>query len=247
MIQQKRLDEILKLVNENGSVTVQELMEKLEASEATIRRDLTLLNTNGSLHRVHGGATSLVKYYSTDESMEFRNKLNIEEKKIIGKYAASLIKPKDFVFIDGGTSTLTMIEYITEKDAVYITCSIVHARKLAEKDCKVYLTGGELKLSTEVMVGDITLMQLSNYNFTIGFWGVNGITMKNGFSTPDVIEAAVKKKSMQHCKDRYILADKEKFGAICPVTFANFEDATIITRKIEKKEFKKCKNIIEVV
>lgn len=54
-------------------------------------------------------------------------------------------------------------------------------------------------------------MTLDKYNFTKGFWGTNGITVKNGFTTPEIKEAMVKKKSMENSKEKYILADDSKF------------------------------------
>ena len=64
MLLEKRLGEILKLVEKNGSVTVQELTEHLKASESTIRRDLYLLDEEGKLNKVHGGATAIHMSYA---------------------------------------------------------------------------------------------------------------------------------------------------------------------------------------
>ena len=70
MLLEKRLEEILKLVEENGSVTVQELTERLKASESTIRRDLYLLDEEGKLNRVHGGATAINAFYASARDVE---------------------------------------------------------------------------------------------------------------------------------------------------------------------------------
>ena len=91
MLLEKRLEQILKLVEQNGSVSVQELTELLGASESTIRRDLTLLSEEGRVNKVHGGATAINFYYDKDEDVESRKNLNKEEKIEIAKYAASLI------------------------------------------------------------------------------------------------------------------------------------------------------------
>ncbi|MBO5486415.1 MAG: DeoR/GlpR transcriptional regulator, partial [Eubacterium sp.] len=104
MLLEKRLEEILKLVEQNGSVTVQELTEHLQASESTIRRDLSLLDEEGKLNRVHGGATAVNTYYTRDVEVEYRKNINREEKTEIARYAASLIKPNDLVYLDAGTT-----------------------------------------------------------------------------------------------------------------------------------------------
>ncbi len=246
MIIEKRLDAILKIVNERESVTVQELTEYLKASESTIRRDLTILHNDGRLKKVHGGATALGVYQTRDEDIELRQNSNREEKIAIVKYAASLIKPNDFVYIDAGTTTELLIDYITEKNALYVTNGISHGKKLVQNGCGAHILGGRLKLATEAMVGNETLFTLEHYNFTIGFWGTNGISLKQGFSTPDIDEAMIKRKAMEQCKKRYVLSDPTKFNQISAVTFSNFKDATIITTKVEQKEYVSCQNIFQV-
>lgn len=246
MLIETRLDEILKIVNDKTSVTVQELTEYLNTSESTIRRDLTILHNDGKLRKVHGGATALGMYYTKDETVELRKNMNREEKEAIVKYAASLIKPSDFVYIDAGTTTDLLIDYIKEKNAVYVTNAISHAKKLAQNGCDVHLLGGRFKLATEALVGNETLMNLERCNFTMCFMGTNGVSLKQGFSTPDMDEAMVKKKAMEHSKTCYVLCDPEKFNQISSVTFGDFKQATIITTKIIRKEYQQCKNIVEV-
>ncbi len=246
MLIETRLDEILKIVNEKNSITVQELTELLNASESTIRRDLTILHKDGKLKKVHGGATSLSLYHTKDQEIELRKSLNKDEKLLIVKYAAALIGPEDFVYIDAGTTTDLLIDYITEKNAIYVTNAISHAKKLAQNGCEAHLLGGRFKLTTEALVGNLTVNELEHFNFTKGFFGTNGVTVKQGFTTPDIDEALVKKKAMQKCKECFVLCDFDKFNQISPITFGEFHDATIITTKIARKEYLQYKNIVEV-
>lgn len=246
MLAEERLSKIVQLVNEQGSATAQELMEYLDASESTIRRDLNTLNTAGEIIKVHGGAMSVnTSFKMRDDEIADRRITNIHEKKLIAQYAASLIKEDDFVYIDAGTTTEFIIDYITEKNAVYITNAANHACKLSHLGYEVYLTGGRLKITTEAVVGAETLLTLSNYNFTIGFWGTNGIHKKRGFTTPDFEEAAVKRTAFMNCKRKYIVADSSKFDSISPIGFADFDDAFIITEK-SVKGYEDRENIILV-
>lgn len=248
MLLEKRLEEILKLVEQNGSVTVQELTEYLQASESTIRRDLYLLDEEGKVNRVHGGATAVNASYAgaRDVEVEYRRNLNREEKTEIARYAASLIKPGYLVYLDAGTTTDRVIDFITEKDAVYVTNAISHAKRLAEAGYEAHILGGKFKLSTEAIVGIETVSELEKFNFTIGFMGTNGISRKTGFSTPDIDEAMVKRKAIMQCHRPYILADSAKFNQISPVTFAGIEDAELITTEIKHGSFQDLKNIMEV-
>lgn len=246
MLMEQRLQEILRILEERQSVTVQELTELLSTSESTIRRDLSVLDREGRLNKVHGGATAIGHYALKDEDVALRMNQNRGEKQEIARYAASLILPEDFVYLDAGTTTEIMVDYITEKDAVYVTNGISHAKKLVQKGYEAYILGGRIKLSTEAVIGNETVSELEKYNFTLGFFGTNGISIKKGFSTPDMDEAAVKKKAMEQCKQRYILADSTKFGQICAIRFAAFQAADIITSKIEAEEFALYENIREV-
>ena len=110
MLTKERHDIIVKTVNEKNTVTVAQLVEILGVSEATVRRDLNALDKKGLLIKVFGGATAIqeptrVKEFNVPE----RAKINIEEKDIIAKYAASLIHDEDLVFIDSGTTTLKLM------------------------------------------------------------------------------------------------------------------------------------------
>jgi DeoR family fructose operon transcriptional repressor len=247
LLVEQRFEEILKIVDEQRSVTVQELMELLDASESTIRRDLTTLHSNGRLIKVHGGAVALGSNYNTkDDYVESRQSLNSDEKRVIAKYAASLIRANDFVYLDAGTTTEYLIDYLEEKNAVFVTNAIAHARKLIKAGCTVYLIGGELKASTEAIVGNEAIMNLNKYNFTKGFFGTNGVSMKIGFTTPDLNEAMVKKAAFVRCSDSYVLCDSSKFNQICPITFAEFSETKIITTNLDDTRYKQCKNILEV-
>lgn len=247
MLAEERFSRILSIIEAEGSATIQELMTALDASESTVRRDLITMDENGLLTKVHGGAIARRPSVSThDEDVRNRKTMNAEQKNAIAKYAASLIRPDDFVYLDAGTSTEAMIPFIKETQAVFVTNAIGHAKLLAEKGCRVYLLGGKFKSQTEAIVGEEAMEMLSKYNFTKGFWGTNGISVSKGYSTPEIKEAMVKKYSMKNCKRCYILADASKFDQLSSVKFADFEQATILTTELYKPALKKYKNIVEV-
>lgn len=247
MLAEERFSKILSIIEEAGSVTVQDLMEELGASESTIRRDLNTMDANGLLVKVFGGAVAKNTNIRTqDENVDNRKLQNIEEKVAIAKYAASLIQNGDFVYIDAGTSTELVIDYLKVSNVTFVTNSLTHAKKLSDKGYTVYILGGEFKSTTEAIVGEEAVETLDKYNFTKGFWGTNGVSITKGFSTPEVKEAMVKKKSMENCKERYVLADSSKFSQISSVKFSEFENATIITTELKNTSYKKYKNIKEV-
>ncbi len=247
MLGEERQQAILAAVEQRHSVSVQELMQLLDISESTIRRDLNALDKEGRLVKVHGGAMAIGgSFHVKDDAVEYRKEINREEKIEIARYAAALIEDQDVVYMDAGTTTELMIDYITAKNVIFVTNSFAHAKHLSQKGYTTHILGGEFKPITEAIVGEEAIISLDKYNFTKGFWGANGVTKVNGFTTPDVKEAMVKKKSMQKTKERYVLCDSSKFGEICSISFAEFKSARIITTKIENNEYRGMKNITEV-
>jgi DeoR family fructose operon transcriptional repressor len=195
---------------------------------------------------VYGGATSIDNNYTiAEEDMKTKNDLFPEEKIAIARKAAGMIKRKDFVYIDAGSTTLHLIDFLTETSAVFVTNGMQHAAKLAAKGFKVFIIGGAVKAVTEAVVGTEALNNLKCYNFTKGFFGTNGISPKSGFSTPDADEGTIKSAALARCKNAYILADQSKFNKISPITFANISSATIITGRLEDKKYRDYTTVIE--
>ena len=194
MLTQERHNKILELLTKQDTVTVGELSQGLETSESTIRRDLVTLDKMGKVKKVHGGAAAIHRVSTVfEEDVTTKSALNVTEKEAIGRVAAGLVTNDDFVFIDAGTTTAAMIDFIYDNvRATFVTNGIVHAKKLIQKGLKAYIIGGQIKLTTEAVVGTEAINNLRKYNFTKTFIGTNGISVKGGYSTPDVEEAAVK-------------------------------------------------------
>lgn len=249
MLTEERQMLILKKLEEESVLYVNDLVTYLNTSESTIRRDLNTLDASGLLNKVHGGATSIKKrsIKTTEEKVQHRQALNIEEKIKISKYAASLIKPNDMVYLDAGTTTEQMIDFITQKEAVFVTNGIVHAKKLIENGFKTYILGGELKLITEAIVGVEAINSLRKYNFTKGYFGTNGVHKERGYTTPDISEAMVKEEALKRSKEAYILCDNSKFDEINSITFGDIKSATIITNLLENKSYREFTKIKEVM
>jgi DeoR family transcriptional regulator, fructose operon transcriptional repressor len=239
---------ILEELRNNSVVYVNELVKMLDTSESTIRRDLNYLDEVGKLKKVHGGATLLEKEFHTkDDLVSIRETLNINDKSIIAKHAANLIKKDDFVYIDSGTTTNLMIDFLEEKEAIYVTNGINQAKKLISNGFRTYILGGEIKDSTEAIVGVEAINSLKRYNFTKGFFGTNGISDYRGYTTPDMKEALVKEEALKRTRNPYILADKTKFNEISCITFGEIDEAVIITTILENTSYCNKAEIVEVL
>lgn len=238
MLTQERYREILQILNEKNTVTVTELAELLETSESTIRRDLTALDERGKLKKVFGGATSIkqtVGVYEDDVSK--RENLMSAEKTEIARYSAKMINDTDFVYIDAGTTTSRLIDFIENKNATYVTNGIIHAQKLLRKGLNVYVLGGKLKLATEAVMGAEAIANLKNLNFSKAFMGTNGIEIEAGFTTPDIEEAMVKETVINRSYMSFVLADRTKFRRVFSVTFSSLGKCCIITDSLPDNRF----------
>ena len=240
MLTQERHNKILELLTKQDTVTVGELSQGLETSESTIRRDLVTLDKMGKVKKVHGGAAAIHMVSTVfEEDVTTKSALNVTEKEAIGRVAAGLVTNDDFVFIDAGTTTAAMIDFIYDNvRATFVTNGIVHAKKLIQKGLKAYIIGGQIKLTTEAVVGTEAINNLRKYNFTKTFIGTNGISVKGGYSTPDVEEAAVKSEVLKRGRNNFILGDHTKFDKEYAVTFGILKDACIVTDELEYYDFR---------
>lgn len=244
MLSKQRYVMILELLEKKRSITVTEVSGILGISESTARRDIAALDKAGKLTKVFGGAVAANNIFSPLEpTVAQKSEIYKPEKMQIAKYAASLVKTDDFVFLDAGTTTGYMLDFIEETDATFVTNAVAHAQKLAAKGIRVLLTGGELKGSTEAIVGANAVLALKDYHFTKGFFGTNGISKAAGLTTPDMNEALVKKAAVGQCLESFVVCDHSKFNMVSSVTFASLWGITVLTEDFPE-EYKDLPNIV---
>ncbi len=230
MLTEERYQLILQLLNDRNAVTVAELSALLHISESTIRRDLNALAEMGKLNKVFGGATALTQSSGIFETDVANRALTMsEEKTAIARYAATLIHDDDFVYIDAGTTTSRLIDFIENRRATYVTNGIIHGQKLIQKRLNAHIIGGKLKPLTEAVIGNYAVRSIAGLNFTKAFMGTNGIDLNAGFTTPDIEEAGIKETAVQSSYMTFVLADHTKFRKVCAATFAPLKVGCIIT------------------
>lgn len=237
MLKDDRLTKIIELVNAKGSVRTNEIAEDLGISLATVRRDLNELDNAHKIKKIFGGAKSVsqMNFVTSEQAISEKQNINMKEKLAIADQAAKLINEDDLVYMDAGTSVEAMVSFIKNKEVSFVTNSIGIARELSSLKYKVYILPGQIKISTDSVVGIAASEYLRKFNFTIGFFGTNGLHRDYGFTTPDINEAMVKTAAIERCKQAFILADSSKFEKISQVTFYNDLDIKIITDDIDKE------------
>ena len=234
MLTEKRRRIILDLLEKEDTVHLRDLMEALGASESTVRRDLSLLEEEGTLIRVHGGAKRVYskEYEPTTKEKERSNR---REKECIGRYAASLVTKGETIYMDAGTTTLRMIPHLEGKDVTVITNGVQQAQLLADYGIKTVLLGGQVKTETSAVVGVLAQNQLREYFFKKAFLGMNGVDLSYGYTTPDEEEATIKKIAISKSNQAYVLADSSKFAKVSLCKVADFHQVTMVTNTTKEQ------------
>ncbi|WP_066869610.1 DeoR/GlpR family DNA-binding transcription regulator [Clostridium mediterraneense] len=244
MLTEKRHEIILSLLNKKNFVSLKEILKATNSSESTIRRDLKSLEIENKLKRVHGGAKSLSRN-SIEASYNEKSSLNIDEKKSIALLASTLIEDGDCIYLDGGTTTYSLIEFLsTKKDILVVTNGIHHINALLDNNIKCFIVGGNLKQSTRVVLGSEAINFLNKFRFDKAFLGTNGAHCELGFTTPDIEEASIKEAAIKLSKESFILCDSSKIDAVSFVKFADINQCTLISTSNEK--INKFKNLTEI-
>ena len=232
MLAEERQQIILEMLRSNRVVEVQEFCKRTHGSVSSIRRDLKTLEEQGLLERVHGGAK--INYALQNEPDMFgKASQNPDAKRAIGQQAATHVNPNDVIFLDAGTSTLAMVDYLPQNQGItVVTNGILHASALAERHIRSIIIGGHLKETTKAIVGVSALSQLNKLRFNKAFLGMNGVDISDGYTTPDPEEAAIKECAMQKAQYSYVLADSSKLNEVSFVQVAPLKMATLIVEKI---------------
>ena len=245
MLKSKRKQLILEKVTKDKFVSLEYLVQALNTSESTVRRDLDELESERKLRRVHGGAESL-HFLQEEESNQEKSIKNIQEKTRIAQKAASLIQEYDVIFIDAGTTNELLVNELHDPSVTVVTNSIHHATKLVERNIPTVIIGGVVKRSTDASIGGVALNQIGQLNFDKAFIGMNGID-DGFFTTPDMEEGAVKRAILENAKKTYVLADASKLGNTSFAKVAPISRARLITNQTESEVIQKIKEKTEVI
>jgi DeoR family transcriptional regulator, fructose operon transcriptional repressor len=200
-----------------------ELSLLLEVSEATIRRDLEWMENEGILTRTHGGAI-LNERMQFEPEYKQRAQRFPEEKRLIGVNAASLIEDGDIVFINSGTTATQIIRNIRDgTDVTVVTNNVSAAMDARQADFELILLGGIFQSNSNSVTGNLSIKNLSQIYANKTFIGVDGITIKHGFTVPTSAEADIIHLMLERTQGPInVVADHSKWGVV-----SNFEATRI--------------------
>ncbi|GAA3404380.1 DeoR/GlpR family DNA-binding transcription regulator [Paenibacillus hodogayensis] len=216
-----RQNDIWNAIQRDGEAKISELKEQYAVTDMTIRRDLEKLESLGLVRRTFGGAIPV----TLDVSLQERDTVRTDEKARIGKAAASLIRPNQAVFIDGGTTTLQVARHIHPDSSITVVTNALNvAAVLLDKGIHTIVAGGMLLEKTGSMVGPIAIGTLGAMAFDQVFLGTTGITAEHGFSNSNSFEAELKRQAMRRAHRVNVVADATKFGERTLHSFASLTE-----------------------
>lgn len=205
---------ILEILLKEKEVNVKDLAAQLFASEPSIRRDLSSLQKQNLIRRVHGGAILEENAVSSSKiPYLLRDMENSSEKNIIAKYAIDLVHDGDTIFLDGSSTACRLIPYLTErKHITVITSGIQALNLLSEYGIHAICTGGNLLNSCRSLVGDDALRTISTYRADFCFFSCRGISADGELSDISAEENLVRRCMIERSKKSYLLCVKDKFN-----------------------------------
>lgn len=242
---EQRREDIISIIHSKGKVRVSELSEKYGISDVTIRKDLELLEMQGQLSRVHGGAVGVNKLYVNMDLTE-RFKTNSVSKKKLAKLAASLIEDNDTIMMNAGTTLSYVLHAIQgKKNITIVTNSMQNAMEASlYSSFNVILLGGEFDSKYQFTYGEDALNQLSNYHATKCILSVDGISVESGLSLYYSNEASLARKMIESSNTLIVTADGTKLGKNAFAKITDIREADIIVTNFQdnRNEIEALKN-----
>lgn len=220
----KRRAEIMKAIQENNFMSVEQLVQMFNISPVTIRRDLQYWEDKGAIERQYGGASLLQAFVDEDETSYER----FRYMNGIAKRAAIFVEDGDVVFINSSLTALMIINHIKNKNVTIVTNNARAINYNPDPKVNIIFTGGEVRFPKKSITGDIALATLSNITADKCFIGCSGLN-KNGVSTGYIQETMINRNMIQRTKgERFLLCDHTKIGLSFSFNYSNFDDITTI-------------------
>ncbi|KON86397.1 DNA-binding protein [Sporosarcina globispora] len=237
MIKDKRINKIEEYIIEHKSVSLDELMTVFNVSKNTIRRDVQELVEKGDFKKVYGGVAVIDDKRAKLESFHDRQVRNQTEKEMIGKAAANHVNDGDIIFIDSGTTTIEMIEYIKQKEVTIITNSLNFiVRALPYENLNVITAGGILERKTNSF-GSLKYMDILNaYNINKAFMASTGISLSNGVTNASPLESELKASIVDRSSEVFLLVDHDKFDKYGLMTYCRLDKIDYLVTDITPSE-----------
>ncbi len=246
-----RIRDMERYITLKGTASMTELQEHFGISINTVRRDTAELIRRGTAEKVYGGVRARLKGQALTP-YDKRRLTGEETKRSIGRAAAALVNDGDVIFVDSGTTTLQMIDFLSgKKDITLITHSLgAIERAVPNEDIRVIVLPGTLRRETYSVTGSDVVRVIRKYNIRTAFIAATGVSA-HGATNSSAQEFDIKQAAVEDSEQVCLMADHTKFGVTGMMTFAPLESFDIIVtdRKPDKEyaELFRSRNIRVIV
>ena len=243
VFQEERLQTIAEKLEREGRIVTKDLVDELNTTPVTLRKDLLLLEKRGLLKRTHGGAVKVNRLYP-GQALNEKEKINLEEKIRIVRKAATFVAEGDTIILDSGSTTSLLAKELRNFKRLVV---ITNALNIASVE--VIVVGGNLLKMAATMVGPLADDTLRKVSADKLFMGVDGVDMNIGLTTPDINEAKTSRVMMGSAGEVFLLVDASKFGrrSLGVISPLNAIDKLITTKHLSEEEFQQLsKNEIDI-
>ena len=234
-----RVNEMERYILQHRTASLEELAREFQISMNTVRRDISVLLERGRIRKTYGGVAAVDAEAITP--MAVRSGKNKEGKQKIGFLAAELVKDGQTIFLDSGSTVLSMIPHLANRKNVTIVthsrCAMYEAAKYP--NLKIIALGGLYSPPTSSYVGISTLDALDRISVDVVFIAATGVSLERGLTNTTYFEAEIKQRVVQRSRKHVVLlADHSKFGYASTISFFRFEDlAAVVTDELPKQEY----------
>lgn len=203
----------MRVLRDQGHVSVAKLSAELGVSEVTIRKDLRFLEERRLLVRTHGGAALLDKYVS-DLPFEEKPVRHTEEKQRIGQAAAAFVEDGDTIILDGGTTTLQVARNLRNKGEITVATASIHIalELLRNSGMEVLMLGGIARPTSASVVGPYAERMLRDHTFRKLFLAGDGFDVGYGLTTTNTMEAHLNRIMIECTQQTIVVVDSSKIG-----------------------------------
>ena len=208
----ERHERILKRVSETGRVDIDALAAELGVSVVTTRRDLALLEADGALRRVYGGATR-ISSGSYEPPFAVRAKLHLSAKRAVATAVAAMVDDGQTIILDAGTTGIAIAEQLADRQITVCTPSLrVAAALVSSGSVRLMVTGGMVRPAEQSLVGSAAGRMLEDYHFDLYVMTVSAVDAEEGFTEWHPDDAAIKRIALRAASRCIVACDASKIG-----------------------------------
>lgn len=222
---QQRRHHIMQIVQEQGEVSVEQLVQIFDTSEVTIRKDLTALETNGFLLRRYGGAVLMPQ-----EIIEYEQDELSERKLVIAKAASERIRDHNRIIVDSGSTTAALIKQLNRKQGLVVmtnSLSVATELRSLENEPTLLMTGGTWDTRSESFQGKVAEQVLRSYDFDQLFIGADGVDLERGTTTFNEL-VGLSQVMAEVSREVIVMVESQKIGRKMPNLELNWQQIDVL-------------------